>query len=294
MPLNKQELMRKARRIEIRSRRRVSMALAGGFQSVFRGTGIEFDSVREYVHGDDVRAVDWNVLARAGRPHVKTFVESRERSFFLVVDRSPSMEMFGSGVQTKGELAQEAAAVIGLVAERNQERVGLIQFTDRVETFFLPGEGPAVTHQLLHDLVSIEPQGRATDVTVALREIQKRVRRGSVVILISDFLDPLNRKVISEMTVRHEVIALRVQDPRESVLDGVGIVECMDPETGRSFFLDAGSSGERKQFRELMRDFADRQADLLRRSGADLIELVTDQDLVFPLLRFFERRERSA
>ncbi|MBI4878150.1 MAG: DUF58 domain-containing protein, partial [Planctomycetes bacterium] len=229
-----QEILRKARRIEIRSRKLVSLAMAGEYRSVFRGTGVEFDSVREYVFGDDVRAIDWNVTARARRPYVKRFVESRERSVLLVVDRSASLD-FGSTGASKAELAAELCAVLALAAAHNRDRVGLLQFSDRVEAFLPPGRGREWPHRLLRELLGLAPAGRRTDLELAIVEAERRLRRRAVVFLVSDFLEPPPVRALARLRRRHDVVALCVRDPREEVLAGLGIVECVDPESGVFF-----------------------------------------------------------
>lgn len=293
VPLTRQELLRKARRVEIKSRKLVSLAMAGEYHAVFRGTGVEFESVREYVHGDDVRAIDWNVTARAGRPYVKRFVESRERSVFLAIDRSPSLD-FGSAGRTKAEVALELAAVLALAADRNRDRVGLLQFTDRVESFLPPGGGPGWPHRILRDLLALAPVGRRTDLAAAIAELARRSARRAVVFLLSDFADGVPTEPLRRLRARHDVVAVRLLDPRERELDGAGVLECVDPESGRRFRLDVGSAAERARFRAAAarRDHA--IATALRRAGVDALEVGTDQEVLPPLVRFFHRREHRA
>ena len=289
---DRKELLRKARRIEIKSRKLVSMAMAGEYQSVFRGTGVEFDSVREYVYGDDVRSIDWNVTARTGKPHVKRFLESRERSVILAHDCSASLG-FGSDGRTKAELAAELSAVLALAAHRNRDRVGLMLFTDQVELFLRPGRGAGWPHQLLHHLLGHQAASRGTDLNAALLDLEERVRRRSVIFLISDFLDPIPTQSLARLRRRHDLVAICVQDPREARLLGSGLVHCEDPETGDRFLLDAGSGFERAQFDRAARLRREQRKQSFRQASVEQLELWTDADILPPLLRFFERRERQ-
>lgn len=291
MSPDRKELLQKARRLEIKSRKLVSMAMAGEYQSVFRGTGVEFDSVREYIFGDDVRSIDWNVTARTGRPHVKRFVESRERSVMLVHDCSASLD-FGSDGRTKAELAAELSAVLALAAHRNRDRVGLMLFTDRVELFLPPGRGPGWPQRLLHNLLGHETVGRGTDLNVALLDLERRVKRRSVIFLISDFPEPIPTRSLARLRRRHDVVAICVVDPREQRLAGTGLVHCEDPESGQTFLLDAGSGFERAQFARAARLQRLRRLDAFRRVSVEQLELRTEADILPPLLRFFESRER--
>lgn len=291
MSLNRKELLRKARRIEIRSRKLVSMAMTGEYQSVFRGTGVEFDSVREYVFGDDVRSIDWNVTARTGTPHVKRFVESRERSVILALDRSRSLD-FGSDGRTKGELAAEVSAVLALAAHRNRDRVGMTLFTDQVEKFLPPDRCEGWPHQLLHHLLFHQVKGTRTDLALALQDLEGRIRHRSVIFLISDFLDPLPTEILARIRRRHDLIAVCIRDPREARLEGTGLVDCVDPEGGGRFLLDAGSKEECRQFERLARIRDEERRQTFRRLAVEQLELRTDAEILPPLLRFFERRER--
>ncbi len=291
MSVNRTDLLRKARRIEIKSLKLVSMAMAGEYQSGFRGTGMEFDSVREYVYGDDVRSIDWNVTARTGKPHIKRFIESRERSVLLVLDRSASLD-FGSGERTKAELAAEVSAVLALAAHQNRDRVGLLLFTDRIELFVPPGRGIGWPHRILHDLLAHQVTGRGTRLDLVLRDLEERVRRRSVIFLISDFQDSLPVDALARLRRRHDLVAVRVRDPREELLAGAGIAECVDPETGKLFEVDAGSAAERLQFERSAAALSARRKAELRRAAIAQLELRTDRDILPPLLRFFEMRER--
>lgn len=292
MSADRKELLRKARLIEIKSRKLVSQAMAGEYQSVFRGTGVEFESVREYVFGDEVRSIDWNVTARTGKPFVKRFVESRERSVLLVLDRSPSLE-FGSAGRTKADVAAELCAVLALAAARNRDQVGLLLFTDRVESFLPPGRGAEWPHRIVQQLLTHEALGRGTDYEPALEHLERSLRRRAVVFLISDFLQAVPERTLTRLRRRHDVVAVHVGDPREQELVGTGIFDCRDPEGGVEFQLDAGSASERRQFRKAAEVHRLKRRDALRRARVEELALRTDSDLLPPLLRFFENRERA-
>lgn len=283
-----------ARRIEVRSRKLVSAAIAGEYQSVFKGTGIEFDSVREYVHGDDVRSIDWNVTARVGSPHVKRFVESRERSVMLVLDRSPSLG-FGSGARTKAQVGAELCAVLAVVGAKNRDRVGLAQVTDRLESFVRPSAEPLQDHRIVTTIVGLErPKGRRLDLAAVIDAVDRRLPRRAVVFLVSDFHDPLPVRSLRRLRSRHDVIAARITDPRERRLEPGGVVRCVDPETGEEFDLDTGSAAERANFAARSDAWRAVQIEAMKRAGVELVEFSTDGDIVAPLLRLFERRERRA
>jgi len=288
---SRRELLEKARRIEIKSRKLVSASMAGEYQSVFRGTGVEFESVREYVFGDDVRTIDWNVTARAGKPHVKQFVESRERSVLLVLDRSASLD-FGSGERTKADVAAEIAAVLAVAGTLGRDRVGLLQVTDRVESFVRPSAEPHQDHRLVTEIVGLEPKGRGFDLELAVSELERRLPRRSVTFVISDFRDPVPIRPLNRLRSRHDVIAARVTDPRELRLEGTGVVRCVDPSTGDEFDLDLGSAKERAAFAAAADTWMAERAAELKSGGTELVEFSTDVDVLRPILALFERRER--
>ena len=288
--LLRDELVRRARRIEVKSRRLASLMTPGEYRSVFRGEGIEFDSVREYVYGDDVRSIDWNVTARTGRPFVKRYVEARERSVLLAVDRSASMD-FGSGARTKADVAAELCAVLAVAASSSRDRVGVLRFTDRVCGYLPPARGVEWPKRVVHELLYGDVQGRRTDHDALLDDLERRLSRRQIVFLVSDFADPLPVDKLARLRGRHDVVAVRVEDPREVSLEGAGLVGCVDPETGSRFTVDAGDRGERAAFERAARSERTARAEELRRAGVDLLTLRTDGDLLPPLLAFFERRQ---
>jgi len=289
--LNPREVIRRVRRLEIRTRRLVDESLAGSYHSVFRGRGMEFSEVREYEPGDDIRTIDWNVSARMGHPYVKKFTEERELTVVLAVDASGS-ERFGTCPSTKLELAAEVGALLTFSAIRNNDRVGLLLFTDRVETFVPPRKGREHGLRVLRELLAFETTGRGTNISLALEYLRKVVTKRSVVFLVSDFQAEQYERTLRVVARKHDVVALRVADPREAHLPPVGLVSVEDPETGDVALLDTGSS----KVRELWSRWADNHAasvrGLMQRTGVDLLELSTGEPYDRPLVRFFRERAR--
>ncbi len=287
------ELLRRVRRLEIRTRRLVDESLAGSYHSVFRGRGMEFAEVREYEPGDDVRTIDWNVSARMGHPFVKKFTEERELTVVLAVDVSGS-ERFGTGPSTKAGLATEVAALLAFSAIRNNDRVGLLLFTDRVETFVPPRKGREHALRVLRDLVAADPKGRGTDIAAALQYLRNVVPKRAVVFLLSDFQDEGFERTLRTVARKHDVVAIAVADPRESVLPRTGLVAVEDPETGERGVVDSSSAAVRRAYAEAAARFRERLLETVRRAGVDVLELSTGEDYERPLVRFFRERARRA
>ena len=287
------EVIRRVRRLEIRTRRLVEESLAGSYHSVFRGRGMEFAEVREYVPGDDVRTIDWNVSARMGHPFVKKFTEERELSVMLVIDGSAS-GMFGTDRTTKRELAAEISALLAFSAIRNNDRVGLLLFTDRVERFLPPRKGREHGLRVLRELVTPSLAGRGTRIALALDYLQRVVRKRAVVFLVSDFQDDGYERVLRGVGRKHDVVAIAVSDPRESVLPAVGLLHVEDPETGEVGLIDSGSVAVRRAYADAARRAQETRRETLRRSRVDLLELSTGESYETPLVRFFHERARRA
>ena len=315
------ELIRKIRYIQLRTRRTVTTAFAGEYRSVFRGQGMEFDEVREYQPGDDVGSIDWNVTARTGRPHVKRFVEERELTVFFVVDVSASGR-FGSTGRAKTEVAAELAAVVSFAAARQNDRVGLLAFSDRIELFVPAKKGITHVLRIVREILSIEPAGTGTDLAGAMRYLNLVLRRRATVFLISDFLDGGQAGVRSpwwsRLTVgggarggetaapiasttdlrmaarRHDLIAASIFDPREAELPPAGMVELEDAESGRLALLDTGSRRVRRDYERRARERRETLSRQLRELGIDEIPIRTDAGWVDRLVRFFRMRERRA
>jgi uncharacterized protein (DUF58 family) len=287
------EIFKKIRKIEIYTNRLVNDVLAGEYHSIFKGRGMEFAEVREYVPGDDIRTVDWNVSARMGSPFVKVFDEERELTVFLVVDASGSGR-FGSGAQMKGELIAEICAVLAFSAIKNNDRVGLLIFTDRVEKLIPPKKGRKHVLRVIRELLYLEPKGRGTNVPAALEVLGAVARRRGIVFLVSDFLAEGVEEKLRIVSKRHDVIAIAVRDVREEALPEVGLLCVEDPETGETMLVDTADPALRRTFeQEAQRDRRE-LAEMFRRLGIDAIELRTDESYVVPLVSFFKKRMRAA
>jgi uncharacterized protein (DUF58 family) len=287
------ELIKKIRRIEIRTRRLVNDSFAGEYHAIFKGRGMEFDEVRPYQPGDEVRDIDWNVTARTGDLFVKRFVEERELTVMLVVDASGSGQ-FGTVSRFKREIAAELAAVLAFSAITNNDKVGLLVFTDRVELFISPRKGRRHVLRLIRDLLAFEPEGRGTDLKLALNTVNRVLKRSSIVFLISDFLTPPEtyRSVLQVSNRRHDVIAVNVTDPREEEWPKVGLLALEDAETGQTRWVDTSSRHWRESFAERVNELTLARERVFRKAKVDRINITTDAEYVTPLTKFFERRAR--
>jgi uncharacterized protein (DUF58 family) len=288
------------RELEIRTRRMVDDSMAGAYHSVFKGRGMDFDEVREYSPGDEVRTIDWNVTARAGRPFVKKFTEERELTLFLVVDISASGN-FGSGTVAKRDLAAEVASVLAFSAIRNSDKVGLMLYTDRIERYVPPKKGRRHVLRVVRDILYHEPQGVGTDTVKMLDVVNHVLHRRAVVFLISDFEtsgDPglaraALRRAVRQTSRRHDLVAVHVEDRREQELPNVGIIALEDAETGEIIELDTARSTVRSRFNELSLERSRRLRSDLRAEGVDTVQLRTDAPYIPTLQRFFKSRGRA-
>lgn len=295
------EILRQVRLIELRTRGLVNSIFGGEYQSVFRGQGMEFAEVREYQPGDDVRNIDWNVTARTSVPHVKKHVEERELTLFLLLDLSGS-EQFGTRGRFKAELAAEIAAVLALSAVRNNDRVGLLIFTDHVEHVVPPKKGKRHVLRLIRDVLAFQPTGRGTDLNSALDYAARLLPHRGIIFVLSDFVPSgmaqagataAWEKTLRLVSRRHDIVAINITDPAELELPDVGLIMLRDPETGEQFAVDAGDAGVRAAFaQEIARERTDVQR-LFRRLGIDEVRVRTGEPFVGPLLAFFRRRERQ-
>jgi len=287
------DLMNQIRRIEIRTRHKVEDLFAGSYLSVFKGRGIEFDEVRPYQSGDDVRVVDWNVTARMGELYVKRFIEERELTVLLMVDVSGSQD-FGSVGRFKREAVAEMAALLAFAASRNNDKVGLLLFTDRVEKYFPPRKGRRHILRLVRELLTFQPAGRGTDLKAALDYSNRMLKRRGIVFLLSDFqADPQTyRKALNVAGRRHDLVAIDLRDPLEKNIAPVGLMVLEDAETGELTEVDTADPAWRKMFsaRQEQRDAAIRQ--VLNGAKVDRIDLATADDFVNALTRFFQNRMR--
>jgi uncharacterized protein (DUF58 family) len=296
---NKAIMSSSMRQLEIRTRRLVNDSLSGSYHSVFKGRGMDFDEVREYSPGDEVRTIDWNVTARAGRPFVKKFTEERELTIFLLVDISASGN-FGSGAIAKRDLAAEIASVLAFSAIRNSDKVGLLLYTDQVERYLPPKKGRRHVLRVVRDIMYHAPERTGTDTVKALDVANRLLHRRAIVFLISDFETPKNtpaarlelRRAMRRTNRRHDLVAVHVEDPREKELPDVGIVALEDAESGEVIEVDTASATIRKRFKELSLERGRGLVSDFRAEGIDTLQLQTDAPYMPALQRFFKTRER--
>ena len=296
------DILKQVRRLELRTRGIVNSTFTGEYHSVFRGQGMEFAEVREYQEGDDVRNIDWNVTARTGAPYVKKHIEERELTVLLLVDLSGS-EQFGTRSRFKAEAAAEIAAVLALSAARNNDRVGLVIFSDHIEHVVPARKGKRHALRLIRDVLAFQPKGRGTDIPGALDYAARLLPHRGVIFLMSDFApppmpadaDPLPgwEKTFRLVTRRHDVVAVHIADAAETALPDVGIIVVQDPETGEEHVIDTGRFTLRNSYSARIAAETQHVQRLFRRVGVDEIHVRTDEPFVRPLLSFFRRRERQ-
>jgi uncharacterized protein (DUF58 family) len=285
------EILKKIRTLEIKTRGLVETAFAGDYHSVFKGRGMNFEDVREYQPGDEIRSIDWNVTARTGSAYVKKFTEERELTVMLIVDVSASGN-FGSTSQSKRELAAEVACLLAFSAIRNNDKVGLLLFTDRVELFIPPKKGRSHTLRLIREILFFEPQGRGTQPALALDYLNKIVTRRAVVFFISDFQAPDFSQALAVSGRRHDFIAIHIHDEREKVFPNIGIITLEDAETGEQVEVNTADRGTRAQFTDLVDKHELELSRTLRRNNIDAIALRTGDDYLPALRSFFKQRAR--
>lgn len=285
------EILKKVRRIEIRTRRLVNDLFSGEYHSTFKGQGMEFEEVRQYQPGDDIRLIDWNVTARTGQPYVKKFREERELSVVLMVDASSSGR-FGTRERFKSETAAELCALLAFSAIKNNDKVGLIIFTDQIEKFVPPKKGKAHVLRLIREILYFQPTRTGTDIAGALQYMRRVIRRRSVVFLISDFLSENFYKPLQIANNRHDIIGIKITDPRETVFDDFGLIELEDAETGEVLLVDTGSKEFRREFAAQAQEDISNLQRSFRLINLDFINIRTDQSYIVPLINFFKMRER--
>ena len=287
--MNEKELLKKIQRIEIFTNRLVNTVFAGEYESVFKGQGITFDEVREYQAGDEIRTIDWNVTARMGQAYIKKYVEERELVMMLVVDMSASTS-FGSIVETKAEIAAEIAALLAFSAIKNNDKVGLICFTDTVEHFVAPRKGKRHVLRVVRDILHFQPKQSGTNIETALAFVDQVIKPHSVVFLISDFKNTGYEKQLRLSSKRHSLIAITLQDRRELELPDVGLIELEDAETGETMVVDTRSEGARQLYTELNQRADAERRQIFRANQIDAIHIRTDEPYVKPLIQFFRQR----
>ena len=285
------EILRKIRRLELRTRRLVESSFAGQYQSVFKGRGMNFEEVRPYTPGDEIRAIDWNVTARTGEPYIKKFTEEREMTVMIVLDVSASGD-FGSVVESKREMAAEVAAILAFSAIHNNDKVGLLLFSDRVELFIPPKKGRHHILRLIREMLYFSPKGRGTDLAGALDYMNRVVTRRAVVFVISDFLTGDFSRPLTVSAKRHDMVALTVIDPAEETLPDVGVILLEDPETGEQIEVDTSRRAITGNYARLAAERFKELGTLFGSRGVDTVRLRTDADYLPVLRSFFDRRGR--
>lgn len=285
------ELENKIRYIQIHSNKIVNEMLAGEYHSVFKGRGMEFEEVREYQFGDEIRAIDWNVTARTGHPYVKRYVEERELTLLFLVDLSASGG-FGSAEKTKSELAAEICALLAFTAIKNNDKVGLLIFSDHIEYMVPPGKGSTHVLRIIRDLLLFEPKGIGTDIAGALGYVSQLTKKKCVVFLLSDFQDAGYEDAMRRVALRHDLIAVNIADPRELELPKAGLMLLRDPETGKQRIVDTSSARVRRAYAQATEAARRALRSHFWSMAVDHIEIGTDKDYVRELIRFFRARER--
>ena len=286
-----EELTKKIRAIQIRTSKTVNSVLAGEYESAFKGRGMEFDEVREYQPGDDIRTIDWNVTARTGVPYVKQYVEERELTVFFLVDLSAS-GAFAGVERTKNELAAELTGLLAFSAIKKNDKVGLVVFTDTIETFIPPKKGTSHVLRLIREILYFQPSHQKTDINAALDFLGRVLRKKAVVFLVSDFIADDFSKPLRVLARRHDLITVSITDPRERELPDVGLITLEDAESGETLLLDCGSREVRQRYRQLAAQRHQELNSLFSSMNVDHIPLQTDQDYIVDLIRSFRTRER--
>ena len=286
------DVLRRVRLLDLRSRHVITETLAGEYSSAFRGRGVDFAAVREYTAGDDVRTIDWRVTARAGAVFVRRYVEERELTVLFLIDLSAS-EGFGSRVRTKSELAAELSAVLAMTAVHNNDRVGAVLFSDRVEYFLPPRKGRRHALRFLRELLSFQLHSRRTDLRPALEFANRVLRRRAVVFIISDWMATGHERALQATARLHDTIAVQLVDPRERVMPDVGLMTLRDPENGSWRVIDTSDRAVREQLRRRATEFDAALERSLRRQGIDFLHIATDEQYIAPLRSLFRRREHA-
>ncbi len=285
------EIFKQVKRIEIRTNRLVTDLFGGEYESIFKGRGIEFADVREYVPGDDIRTIDWNVTARSGHPFVKKYVEERELTVLFVVDGSSS-QRFGSTSKLKSTIAAEISALLAFAAIRNNDKVGLLIYTDQVEKFVPLKKGKSHALRVIREILYFEPKGKKTNLKVALEHLQKVLKRSAIIFIISDFIDSGYEKAIGILEKKHDLVAIHLIDPREETLPAKGILEMEDAETGEILLVNLGSKNVREEYARLQKLRIEKINKVFLKAGVDKITVRANSSYVDELVKFFQKRER--
>ncbi|MCD4831489.1 MAG: DUF58 domain-containing protein [Anaerohalosphaeraceae bacterium] len=285
------ELIKQIRRIQIYTSRMVNASFAGQYESVFKGRGMQFDQVREYVPGDDIRSIDWNVTARTSRPYIKQFVEEREMTVIFAVDLSAS-GAFGTKGRMKNTLAAEFCAVMSFAAAKNNDKVGLLIFTDGIELYIPPKKGSGHILRLIRELLYFEPKSQRTDISEAVDYLARVTKKKATIFVVSDFLTEEIKKPLSRLNKRHDVIAVNVSDPAEKTMPVAGLVELVDAESGEMMTVDTASKAFRQAYLDSSRRRGEKLKETLRAVKIDSINVSTDKSYINDVVEFFRMRQR--
>lgn len=285
------ELLKQVRQIEIRTKGLVNQVFSGEYHSVFKGRGMEFSEVREYDFGDDIRNIDWNVTARFGHPYIKIFEEERELTVILLVDLSGSLS-FGTVDKTKQQIAAELSAILAFSALKNNDKVGLFLFSDKIEKFIPPRKGRKHVLRIIRELLSFKPEGKTTNIKAALEHMNHAIKKKSIVFLISDFMDEGYEKILRIVGKKHDLIGIVINDEREKTVPKMGLVKFTDAETGKERWIDTSSSKVQNWISQYYRRLISERKTLFIKSRLDSIEIKTGENYVTPLVNFFRLRER--
>lgn len=283
------EILKKVKLLEIRTRKMVNNVFSGEYHTHFKGQGMTFAEFREYVPGDDVRAISWALTARTGHTYIKKFDEERELSVILAVDVSGSTD-FGSGTYLKGEVMTHLSALLSMAANRNRDQIGLLLFSDQVEHYVPPKKGAGHVHRLLRDLYYVKPRSSKTKISVALAYLQSILKKRATVFVLSDFMDDSFETSLKSLGRKHEVVALVIEDPLESQIPDLGLVDLQDPETGEVITVDSGDSRFQKEFSDLFKKRRQSRDELLRRAQVEKVSIQSKESFVEPVIAFFRRR----
>jgi len=285
------ELLKQVRQIEIRTKGLVNQVFSGEYHSVFKGRGMEFSEVREYQFGDDIRNIDWNVTARFGHPYIKIFEEERELTVMLMVDLSGSL-MFGSVSKTKQRIAAELSAILAFSALKNNDKVGLILFTDKIEKFVPPRKGKKHVLRIIREVLSFEPEGKSTNIRGALEYMNNAIKKKSIAFLISDFMDEGYEKILRIVGRKHDLIGIVLDDRREKEIPNIGLIKLVDAETGTERWIDTSSRRVRESMIFNRKEKEKIRNSIFIKSRLDKIEVTTGSNYIQPLVQFFRRREK--
>lgn len=286
-----EDLLKKIKGIQIRAKHLVNNAFAGDYQSAFRGRGIEFDEIREYVPGDDVRNIDWNVTARMGHPFVKIFKDERELTVMFVVDVSASSR-FGTFKKFKNEVAAEITALLAYTALRNNDKVGLIIFSDHVEHYVPPKKGRGHVWQLIRDILTYKSDAKKTDMNIPLDFLNRIVKHRAITFLISDFMGDGYEQKLKTTSHHHDLVAISITDPRELEMPKIGYIELEDAETGESILVDTFNNSFLKEYKKTALKEKSKLKDFFQMNGIDFIQVRTDESYIDPIVKYFRAREK--